>query len=86
MATYVVDKLTGRAVLKGTESHTEQGPEGPVLICRPIKQFASDALPLHWPYAPRHDQRGRPVFNSLREVQESVSRAQHDGENVIYDH
>lgn len=42
----------------------------------------SETLPLHWPYAPRHDSEGRCVFTSRREIKESVAKSghtQHDG-------
>lgn len=59
---------------------------------RPIKPkvapnvgFSSLSLPLNWPYAPRHNEKGEAVFHSKREVSESLARAQHDGEKVIYE-
>lgn len=48
--------------------------------------FASHSLPLNWPYAPRHDKLGRPLFANKREVDEAVSRGNHEGEDVAYDH
>ena len=48
--------------------------------------FVSETLPLHWPYAKRHDSEGRCVFGSRDEVNEAVRKSansQHD--KVVYD-
>lgn len=45
----------------------------------------SQTLPLNWPYANKHDERGRPVFTSMREQRECLAAAQSDGEPIVYD-
>lgn len=47
--------------------------------------FTSKQLPLHWPFAPRHNEKGEPQFASKREVTEALARAKDAGEPVDWD-
>lgn len=49
------------------------------------KGMTSVQLPLKWPFAPRHDGRGQPRFENIREVRESIAKATHAGEPVHWD-
>jgi hypothetical protein len=49
-----------------------------------IMPFVSYSLPKFWPYAPKHDAKGRCIFNSRREAEEACARARHAGEMVHY--
>ena len=50
------------------------------------RHFSSSALPRWWPYHDRHDKKtGKCLFNSQREVDEALARANHHGECAIYD-
>lgn len=60
----------------------ENLPEPKVVETR---HFTAQSLPLGWPYAKRHDARGRCQFDSMSEVREAVARANDDGETVVYD-
>lgn len=46
--------------------------------------FSSLSLPLNWKYAPRHNAQGEAEFHSMREVRESVARANAHGENIAW--
>lgn len=47
--------------------------------------FRAISQPRHWPYAPRHDTDGTPLYASRQEVLEAQAKAQDHGEQTIYD-
>ena len=55
------------------------------------RQIAPMSLPLNWPFAPAHAKGikgikdGTPLFTSQREIDEAQARAQHAGEDMVYD-
>lgn len=51
-----------------------------------VEGFVSYQMPKWWPYAPRHDAKGRCVFHSRREAEEACKKARDDGEQVIWDY
>lgn len=57
----------------------------PQLAVRPDRRHVSHSLPLNWKFAPRHDERGRPVFHNRQEIVEAQAKADHGGESVTYD-
>lgn len=42
--------------------------------------FTSVQLPFNYPFAPRHDKRGQPQFDSMKEVRECIAKAKNAGE------
>lgn len=50
-----------------------------------IMPFSSHQLPKWWPYAPRHDAKGRCLFNSQAEALEACAKARGHGEHVTWD-
>jgi hypothetical protein len=59
-------------------------PSAPVLKIPRDVTHVSDQLPLHWKHAPSHDEQGRCRFRSQREIDETVARARHAGEPVLF--
>lgn len=51
----------------------------------PVDHMTSNQLPFNWPYAPRHDARGRPQFQNMREVREAMAKANQHGEVVDWE-
>lgn len=49
------------------------------------RRVTSKSLPFNWPFAPRHNERGEPQFQSQREIDEACAKAQHAGEDVFYE-
>jgi hypothetical protein len=52
----------------------------PVTRIRPTRHFVSHSLPRWHPNAPRYDGKGKPCFDSQREVSEFVSKCEGDYE------
>lgn len=61
-----------------------------IAVKETINGFMSRSLPKWYPYAPRHVQSGRHrgacVFNSRKEAEECVARANNEGEHLSYDY
>lgn len=49
------------------------------------EKIVSIQAPKWWPYAKRHDEQGRCVFESEEEYKEAIRRAQGAGEQVSWD-
>lgn len=58
----------------------------PAALKKTVMPFASTSLPKWWPYAPRHDAKGRCLFNGRREVEAACAKARAAGEWVVYDY
>lgn len=59
----------------------------PQALVRPDAKFVSHSLPRNWPHAKDHEPgTGKPRFNSIHEVRESVSRSKDTKmDQVVYD-
>jgi hypothetical protein len=64
--------------------HTKQRDQKRAVKCIREK-IVSVQLPKHWPFAKRHDEKGRCVFESETEAKEACKRATDAGEIVSWD-
>lgn len=48
---------------------------GPEVSVSGDREFVSNSLPRHWPYARDWDAQGKPRFNGSRDVREAVARS-----------
>ena len=81
--TYVYCSVQGKVVPKSQKVREREGPDFQI-ASGPGEPLASYSLPLNWPYAPRHDKEGRACFTGMKEIRESVAKAQAAGEPVEY--
>lgn len=57
-------------------------PSRPKVAINP--NFVSETLPLHWPYAEKHDSIGRCVFTSRDSINKAVAKAKGTRDEVGY--
>ena len=60
-------------------------PISPQAAVSPNFHFTSKQLPLHYPFAKRHNARGEPQFDSIKEVRECIAGAKQAGEPLAWD-
>lgn len=50
-------------------------PDAPEFRVSGTREFVSNTLPRHWPYARDWDKQGKPRFNGARDVREALARS-----------
>lgn len=67
------------------EGHLTRLPSRTENMVVPNVHFVSHQLPQHYPYAKKFDSWGSPCFDSKRELDECMARANDKGEHLAWD-